>query len=162
MTKTPTQIEEVCGLLHDAVHEVFRTMLTIEPQAIPPGDLQHSGESVVAGSVGFVGEVNGVVYILVTAPFARVVASRMLDLPEEDFEGDDMVNDTIGELSNMVVGAVKSRLCDAGSPCTLTIPSVVRGQGFSVGAAGCPDRRLLGFQCDGEQVLLELLMKSAL
>ena len=44
--------------------------------------------------------------------------------------GDEVVNDAIGELTNMVVGGFKNALCDAGYPCRLTIPSISAGRNF--------------------------------
>lgn len=158
---TPLLIDNVSDLLNSSVTEVFSAMFTLDAAPSEPRDLHSLGETLVVASVGFVGDVNGVVYIHVAAPFARLLAGRMLGMAGEEFDGDEMINDAMGELSNMVVGAVKSRLCDDGSPCVLTIPSIVRGQNFSVGAAGCSDRRLLGFQCGEGEVVLELQMKSA-
>jgi CheY-like chemotaxis protein len=92
---------------------------------------------------------------------ARTLASRMLGLAEAELQGDDMVNDAIGELSNMIVGCAKSRLCDAGAPCVLTIPSIVRGQSFVIEPA-CPcNRHLLGFRCGADHIMIELLMERS-
>lgn len=157
---TPNLIDDVRGLLTSGVSEVFRTMLALETKPGPVLDDWHApGETLVAGSVGFIGDVNGVVYIQVTAAFARTLASRMLGLAEAELEGDVMVNDVIGELSNMIVGAVKSRLCDSGAPCVLTIPSVVRGQNFKVEPASSFQHRVLDFICGADHILVELLMK---
>jgi len=65
----------------------------------------------------------------------------------------------IGEVSNMVVGSVKSVLCDTGFPCNLTIPSIMRGQGFSIGVLRSSDRRLLTFNYREEYIHAELRMK---
>ena len=159
-TTTPHLIDEVRDLLNSGVNEVFSTMLTLDAQPAAPHDLHASGETLVAGSVGFIGDVQGLVYIHVTAAFARTLAGRMLGMPEAEIDGDEMVNDVIGELSNMIVGAVKSRLCDSGAPCVLTIPSIVRGQNFSVEPACSSERRLLSFRCGADHVLVELLMKN--
>lgn len=154
-------IDDVRDMLGSGVSEVFSTMLTLEPEPADPVDLQALGEALVTASVGFIGAVNGMVYLHVTSVFARTLAGCMLGMADEEFDGDEMINDAMGELSNMVVGAVKSRLCDEGSPCVLTIPSIVRGHGFSVDAAGCTDRRLLGFRCGDGDLVVELLMKPA-
>ena len=69
----------------------------------------------VAGSVGFIGEANGVVYVYSKATFARTLASRMLRMAEAELEANEMVDDVIGELTNMIVGSIKSRLCEAGT-----------------------------------------------
>jgi len=160
-TTTPLLIDQVRELLTLSVPEVFSTMFTLEARPSEPEDLRVTGETLVAATVGFVGDVNGVVYLHVTAPFARILAGRMLGMTEDEFDGDEMIDDAIGELSNMVVGAVKSRLCDDGLACVLTIPLIVRGQNFSVGATGCLDRRLLSFRCGHGDVMLELQMKPA-
>lgn len=160
-SSTPHLVEDVRDLLCSGVGEVFNTMLTLEAAPVEVVDLQASGEALVTASVGFIGAVNGVVYLHVTAAFARKLAGCMLGMADEEFDGDEMINDAMGELGNMVVGAVKSRLCDEGSSCVLTIPSIVRGRGFSVGAAGCSDRRLLGFRCGDGDLVVELSMKSS-
>jgi chemotaxis protein CheX len=72
-----------------------------------------------------------------------------------------MVNDAIGELSNMVAGYVKSRLCDAGLPCVLTIPSVVRGQGLRVEGSSHIPRRAFGFRTGVHQLVAEVLVKES-
>lgn len=56
------------------------------------------------------------------------------------------------------VGAVKSRLCDAGNPYVLTIPSIVRGRSFSAEPACSAKCRLFTLSSDAEHVLIELLM----
>lgn len=160
-TTTPLLIDHVRELLTRSVPEVFSTMFTLEARPSEPQNLHALGETLVVASVGFAGAVNGVVYLHVSAPFARLLAGRMLGMADEEFDGEEMIDDAIGELSNMVVGAVKSRLCDDGLACVLTIPLIVRGQNFSVGATGCLDRRLLSFRCGHDDVMLELQMKPA-
>ncbi len=158
---TTNLTNEVLDLLNGSVTEVFNTMFSLEAKPAAPHDLQASGETLVAGSVGFIGDVNGVVYLQVTAAFARVLASLMLGMSEDEIEGDEMVNDVVGEVSNMIVGAVKSRLCDSGSSCVLTIPSIVRGSSFHVEPTGSSNRRALSFQCGADHLLVELLMKPS-
>ena len=160
-TTTPNLTDEVRDLLNGSVTEVFNTMFSLEAKPAAPHHLHASGETIVAGSVGFIGDVNGMVYLHLTAAFARTLASKMLGMAEAEFDGDEMVNDVVGEVSNMIVGAVKSRLCDSGSPCVLTIPSVVRGSNFHVETTGSSERRALSFQCGADHLLVELLMKPS-
>ena len=84
----------------------------------------------------------------------------MLGLDPKDVEGDEMVNDSMGELGNIVVGHIKSRLCDRGMSCVLTIPSIVRGTQFSIEPVTNATRVVIGFRCDERnQVAIELLIK---
>jgi chemotaxis protein CheX len=159
-TTTPNLIDEMRDSIKSGVSEVFKTMLSLEVKPVAVLNEWHApNEPLVAGSVGFTGDANGVVYLHVTAAFARTLASRMLGLPEAELGGDDMVNDVVGELSNMVVGCAKSRLCDAGAPCVLTIPSIVRGHDFSIETACRCNRSLLGFRCGVDHMVVELLME---
>ena len=61
----------------------------------------------------------------------------------------------------MILGCAKSRLCDAGPPCVLTIPSIVGGQNFEVKPACRCNRRLLGFRCGADHIVIELLMEHS-
>lgn len=72
-----------------------------------------------------------------------------------------MVTDAIGELSNMVAGYVKSRLCTNGSSCTLTIPSVVRGQQLHVEGSALIMRRVIGFRNCTHHLLAEVLLRDS-
>lgn len=83
----------------------------------------------------------------------------MLGLSPDEIDGDEMVNDTMGELANMIVGQVKSRLCDRGYECVLTVPSVVRGQNFSIESTTGTERRVIGFNCGAEKLKVEVLIK---
>jgi chemotaxis protein CheX len=157
---TPALIEEVSHLLVDSVSDVFSTLFDLSAQAAEVEDFRRNGDAIVAGCVGFVGEANGVVYLFVRAGFARRLASQMLGMTEAEVDSDDLVNDVIGELSNMVVGGVKSHLCDEGASCTLTIPSVVRGFSLSAEAVNQVERKLIHFRCGNDQLLLEVQVKT--
>ena len=160
-TTTPYPIDEIRELLKNSVSEVFRTMFNITARPAALRDIRESNEVLVAGIVGFVGDMNGVVYVYAKASFARALAGRMLGLAEAELDGDEMVNDVMGELSNMIVGPVKSRLCDSGALCELTIPSIVRGQKLRVEPDSSSECRLLSMNCDTELILIELLMKTS-
>jgi CheY-specific phosphatase CheX len=85
----------------------------------------------------------------------------MLGTPEAELGGNEMVNDVIGELLNMIVGSVKSRLCDSGVLCVLTIPSVMRGRHLKGGPVCSSECRLMGVLCGAEPILIELLIKPS-
>ena len=48
--------------------------------------------------------------------------------------GEREISDVVGELTNMLAGGCKSRLCDQGCPVAISIPNIIRGE--SVRAAG--------------------------
>ncbi len=157
---TPGLIDEVSLLLRGSITEVFSTMFDIVEQPAALSGIRGGAQVLVGGSVGFAGEVNGLVSVYVTETFARTLAGRMLGLPEDALGGDEVVDDVIGEVSNMIAGSVKSRLCDSGNACVLTMPTVARGTSLRSEAAGSSECRLLTLICDTEFVLIELLMKD--
>jgi chemotaxis protein CheX len=156
---TTNVIDELEGLLKEAMTEVFTTMLSLPIEVEEPTDFP-ADTPLVAASVGFIGEATGVVYIYNTDAFARRVTSRMLGMPEAEIDGHEMVNDAMGELGNMIVGQIKSRLCDRGLSCVLTIPSIVRGQKFSVEPVASTTSRKTGFQSEGNPLRVEILVKT--
>jgi chemotaxis protein CheX len=158
-TITPQGIDETCDLLKTCFCEVFSTVFEISAQPSQVSDLRRQNKMLVAGSVGFIGDVNGVVYIYVEETFARTLTSKMLMLSEAEIDGVELVNDVIAEISNMVVGSTKSRLCDSGAVCQLTIPSILRGTNVSAEPSGSSECRLISMDCNGHCILLELLMK---
>jgi chemotaxis protein CheX len=155
------QMEQIDQLTREAVKEVFETMLSMEVSPEPPSPLTPDPAGEIIGSVGFIGEATGIIYLYAGIGFARVIAGRMLGVPESEVDPGEMVTDAIGELSNMVVGYVKSRLCNSGLPCTLTIPSVVRGQQLSVEGSALLTRRIIGFRNCTHHLLAEVLLKDS-
>lgn len=135
-------------------------MLQIHLVGEPTESLPADARGQIVSSVGFTGTANGVIHLYTGLSLARVITSRMLGLGEAEIEGDGMVNDAMGELSNIVVGNVKSRLCDQGWPCTLTIPSIVRGQQLSIEAVTDTARRVLGFKNSEHHLLAELMVQE--
>jgi chemotaxis protein CheX len=155
------QIEQIDRLTREAVKEVFQSMLSMEVNPEPPSPLAPDPAGQIIGSVGFIGEATGIIYLYAGMGFARVITSRMLGLDEPEVDPGEMVTDAIGELSNMVAGYVKSRLCNGGLPCTLTIPSVVRGQELSVEGSAQVIRRVIGFRNCKYHLLAEVMLKSS-
>ena len=114
------------------VPEVLRTMAGLS--AMPAvGNVNAPQPSIlkgISGSIGLSGKVNGVVYTAFSPSLGQMVAEKILG----GSAGEQDVNDVIAELTNMFTGNLKSQLCDAGYNCTLTIPSVVRGDKISISA----------------------------
>jgi len=155
-------LDEIEEMLKSAVAEVFQTMLTMEIRAIPFSPDSISDDPHIAGSVGFIGDLTGVVYIYCSAQFARQMTGQILGMAVNEVEGDELINDSMGELANMIVGGLKTKLVDKGHSCVLTIPSIVRGSHFSIEATTSTTRRVLSFRCrDSDSLVVEILIKPA-
>ena len=162
--------------MNRAVQDVFRTMLgknatlvhgtgATDSNGQPwkhPVEHDNTGLQVV-GTVGFIGDISGLIYLYLNADFAKFVASNILgmSLAEVEEGGDEVVNDAIGELTNMTVGGFKNQLCDQGFPCKLTIPSILRGSNFSIEPVSGATRRTYMFDVSGHRLITDLLMKNS-
>lgn len=149
-----------------AVHEVFSTMLghpaRYMPLATPAGaDSLELDRPHVVGTVGFIGAINGLIYLYLDTEFAQKCAANLLGIsPEELAElGDEAVNDAIGELTNMTVGTFKNQLSDRGFGCRLTIPSILRGSRFRIEPISSATRRIYRFEIAGASITADLLMQ---
>ena len=156
--------------IQHAVAEVFGTMLrspvTLNevPKALPPPTpMTPAGNAPwVVGTVGFVGDINGLIYLYFSEDFATNCTEKMLGMSAAEVAegGNEVVNDAVGELTNMVVGSFKNRLCDAGLPCKLTVPSILRGQNFRIEGTGTARRYAYVFDCSGRRMVADILMNA--
>ncbi len=155
--------------INRAVTDVFKTMVGREPSFSTPADAPQASKSLtppdrpqVVGTVGFLGDVNGLVYLHLDLAFARLCTCHLLGMTEQELDeaGDEVINDAIGEMTNMTVGSFKNGLCDAGYPCKLTIPSILRGTNFSIEPISSAVRHVYFFDCAEHRVVADILMKS--
>jgi chemotaxis protein CheX len=139
---------------------VFHTMLSMEvAQVEAPPSMELSGNKVV-GCVSFAGDVIGNICVHVTRQFARVMTAAMLGMEVDEVEEDEEINDVIGEVSNMVGGDMKSKLCDAGFPCVLSIPNVTTGSDFKIESRGWMRHEKIAFQHQDQLSMVEVFIKS--
>ena len=152
-------IDDLDQMVTLAVTELFGTMLHMKMLRVPVQGGFGNNETHVAGVVGFIGKLSGVVYVYTTQSFARLITATLLGLDNSEVEDAEMVNDAMGEMANMLVGQMKSRLTDRGIPCVLTIPSVVRGSHFSVEVISSTEGHVFSFEAEGNRIFVHFLLK---
>lgn len=159
--------------INRAVQDVFKTMLgrtatlnnasdAANADGTPWEHPVHINGQQVVGTVGFIGDISGLIYLYLDADFANEVASHMLSMTLAELQeaGDEVVNDAVGELTNMTVGTFKNQLADKGFPCRLTIPSILRGSNFSIEPISSATRRIYRFTIGTSTLVVDLLMKT--
>lgn len=170
----PALVEITEALIRDninrAVADVFKTMLGRVPSVNSDSDRRFADplpqldnhRPQVVGTVGFLGDVNGLIYLHLDLAFARLCTCHLLGMTESELDeaGDEVINDAIGELTNMTVGSFKNGLCDAGFPCKLTIPSILRGSNFSIEPISSAVRHVYYFDCQEHRVVADILLKA--
>jgi chemotaxis protein CheX len=89
------------------------------------------------------------------------MAAAMLGMTVDDIGSDEEVHDVIGEVCNMVGGDLKSRPCDSGCTCALSIPSVTFGESFRTEFKGWDRHECYGVRNGHHSALMEVYVKAA-
>ena len=120
-------VDQVClnDALLAAAEEVLNTMIFMDVRE--SCEQQQSGDMLL-GSITFTGELEGCLTIYCNISCARAIALNMLGMEETEDLNEAEICDAIGEVANMVMGSVKSRIQEAASNLDVSVPTVVRGQ----------------------------------
>jgi chemotaxis protein CheX len=150
------------------VSEVFETMTreSVVFEGRHPNPPLHSrpigisGPHVVA-SVGFVGDMNGIVNTHFDDNIALELSVKMLGMTEAEVIANNVLTDSTGELANMIVGVFKNTLGGVGVVCKLTLPSIVRGTDFHVDhGLKTGQRYIFNFRCRGKAVVTDIIIEE--
>jgi chemotaxis protein CheX len=71
---------------------------------------------------------------------------------------DEDVLDCVAEITNMVIGSVKTDLEAIVGPLGLSIPTVVFGRNFTTKSAGSTDWIVVRFRCEGEVMSVKMCL----
>jgi chemotaxis protein CheX len=148
-----------------AVQNVCSTMLKQNAGFVEktnePSRNASTDQPYVFGCVGFLGKIDGMVYLCITDDFAVNAASNILGISvaEVKAEGDAVIKDVIGEITNMTVGGFKNALCDQGYTCKLTLPTIVRGNNLAVAAMKSATRHIFHFDCNSHRLVADIQIK---
>ncbi|UCC98416.1 MAG: chemotaxis protein CheX [Phycisphaerales bacterium] len=139
-------VDEVClneALLAGAT-EVFETMIFMDVRASDEKE-QHPKGNTLLGSITFTGEMEGCLGICCSVSCAKAIAQNMLGLTKAEELDEAEITDAIGEVANMVMGSVKSRIQETVGNLNVSIPTVVRGRSLdnSLGDHPNPTRKTL-------------------
>ncbi len=111
----------------DSAREVFETMVFMA-LAESSGNAPPIEEMALLGSITFKGSLEGCLTICCDLTCARTIAANMLGMDAGEELGEPDICDAIGELANMVMGTVKSKIQNDVGTIEVSIPSVVRGR----------------------------------
>jgi chemotaxis protein CheX len=107
--------------------EVFETMVFMALEESVE-ETRITDDATLLGSITFKGDLEGCLGVCCGWACARSIAANMLGMDPTDELSEDDISDAIGEIANMVMGAVKSRLQNDIPTIEVSIPSVVQGR----------------------------------
>lgn len=119
--------ENWLAVLELAVEEVFEIMLGSRVKPVAQGEPPLSAE--FTAMIGLAGALCGILTVCCSAKSAGQMATKMLG---DAASSENEVSDALGEVCNMVAGNFKNKLAGTDERCMLSVPSVIRGQEYSL------------------------------
>jgi chemotaxis protein CheX len=150
--------ELVIRVLQSATHDVFATMLGMEAVSCEPYQESVPGgpsEGVVS-LIGLAGAWLGTGAVSCSATLASKISSQMLMTETESVN--EEVLDVIAEITNMIIGNVKTGLEDTLGPMGLSIPTVVFGRNFTTRSIADGRWTVCPFQIGDEQLEVKICL----
>ena len=114
----------------DATKNVFKEFFQIEPEALNPYILMRSDNHnwEISAFIGIAGEAKGAVVLSFTNPLAKYLTEVLIGMKTIDIYND--INDTIGEVVNIIAGNAKKGL--ENYRLSISLPSIIRGRNHQV------------------------------
>ncbi len=166
-------IETITKLLENAVLKVMQTTAHMganylkrhskSETAGTPFYAAGSRDPLIVGSVGFTGEANGMVYLYMEIELAAQIAAGITGMPASELlgpDGNEIVRDVVGEITNMTVGTFKNGICDLGFQCKVTLPTVLRGSQLQVETVANAQRWTFDFEVKGRPLIADLFIQE--
>lgn len=154
--------QQICfeSLLFDSAKEIFETTAFLEVQQCDDAAAEIAGTSIL-GSITFKGAMEGCLGVRCGDGCAKAIALAMLGMDPSESLSDAEITDSVGEITNMVLGSFKARVRDSIGNLEVSIPSVVVGQSMQ-GAMGEHTDRVVTrlVTIDGSIIEIWLLHKT--
>src|SRR3982750_1212791 len=145
-------------IVRNATTDVLSTMFGMEVTA-EPAFVEQAGAPSTEGVLAFVGLAGtwaGTGAIGCSASLACHLCSQMLMI--EATAMNDEVLDAVAELTNMIIGNVKTKLEEELGPMGLSIPTVIYGRTFSSRSVGSADWTVVPFRYGEERLLVQVCL----
>jgi chemotaxis protein CheX len=149
--------EEMVVALLRSTEEVFQTMVfrTLGSQKPIEGDALRPRLNVV-GTVAFAGVSSGIVAFYSTTRTADAIAAAMLGIPPDQVNGE--MPDAIGEITNMIAGAFRTKMARTGPRWAISVPTVTVGSDLYTKYVSDVRRVLCPFTFEDGEVFVELIL----
>ncbi|MBU4317422.1 MAG: chemotaxis protein CheX [Proteobacteria bacterium] len=144
----------------NSVSEVFDMMLSMDVKPFG-GQTGPIVSSRIIGSISFSGKVLGRLNLHIPEGLAKQMAGTLLGMEPNEIEGLDEVKDVVGELCNMVSGALKSDLCDKGFTCKVSPPSFTTGTDFEMELLNLTRHETFFFDYQNDIFMVEVGLKKS-
>lgn len=151
--------DEIAEAIKAATNEVFSTMLGMEITPETPqteSSVAAAPASGLVSLIGLAGAWSGTGSVACTGAFACAMASALLACTYESVN--EEVLDAVGEVTNMIIGNVKTALEEQLGDMGLSTPTVIFGRNFQTRSARIHDWTVVPFRCGDETLFVQLCL----
>lgn len=150
--------DKLVTLIRTSTRDVFTTMLGLELTDGEPFIKEEAPAPTdgVLALIGLAGRWAGSGTFSCTAPTAIRLASQLLMQSYDAI--DEEVLDAVGEITNMVIGNVKTALEEELGPMGLSIPTVIYGRNFTTRSIGHSKWTVVPFHLEAEIIEVHLCL----
>jgi len=157
-TAPPITQSELVEAVKECTESVFATMMNLE---LEPGEVfvekeEATPASGVVSIIGLAGPWVGSGSLCCSASFACKMASAFL-MAEYDGVTEDVL-DSVAEITNMIVGNVKTKLEERLGPMGLSTPTVIYGRNFQTRSARNQEWTVVPFTLDGDRICVQICL----
>ena len=111
----------------ESAKEAFETMVFLPIEEIPDQPDSPDPATSLICTISFTGPYRGFFSVRCYMQSAERVAKSMLMAEEDQKLEEAEISDALGEVTNLIIGGIKSRLSDLFSEIKISIPSTVKG-----------------------------------
>jgi CheY-specific phosphatase CheX len=104
---------------------------------------------------------SGNVQVQLPKGFVKYATQLLTGIDGASADTNGLLDDTAGELANMVAGRVATRLAEDGYPCTLGTPSVFRSSPPPIEPQAGVERGRADLICEGHRLAVEIQCRYA-
>ena len=145
--------------LLEAAKEVFETMIFMNIEKAADQETKLNG-TMFLGTITFKGGIEGCLSIALEEACGIAVAKGMLCMEPDDEVPDEDLADAIGEVANMVMGSVKTRIQDTVPSVEISIPTVICGRILKNSMGDCSIKAVLKVEIEEFDAELCFLCRS--
>jgi chemotaxis protein CheX len=150
---------EIVAAIRSATSDVFSTMLSMEVAAeegFTQGGEPNGPASGVVSLIGLAGSWVGTGSLVCSADLACKLSSQFL---MSEFEAvNDEVLDAVAEITNMIIGNVKTVIEEKVGAMGLSTPTVIYGRNFQTRSARIHEWTVVPFLCFGERLFVQMCL----
>ena len=131
---TTTTYDDVIEEIVSSTNEVFTAMIPMEIKS--DGSFYQKEEMIstdVMSLVSFTGEHSGILAVFCNKEIALKITSSMLSIEATEIDQD--TKDAMGEVTNMIAGTLKNKICEKFGDMHLSVPIVIAGGDLTISSS---------------------------